>query len=82
MNISITSGKLKTVYVGKNRYPISIMQLAEVLEIVWKRKACFDLIAPSVGSLIGGHSMSYLITLVDNYVPIDTYYALKYVEKK
>ena len=32
-NSTSTSGKLKTVYVGKNRYPITIIQLYEVSEI-------------------------------------------------
>ena len=35
----------------------------------------------SVGSLIVDHSMSYLITLVDNKVPMDTYFSLQDAEK-
>ena len=64
--------KLKTVYVGKTQYPISVIQLAEVLEISWKKKSGFDLLATSVGYLSGVHSVSYLIMLVDNKVPMYT----------
>ena len=60
-----TAGKLKTVYVGKNQYPISIIQLAEFLEIAWKKKAGFSLLTYLVCYLSGGHSVSYLITIVD-----------------
>ena len=70
------AGKLKTIYVGKNQYPISIIQLAEFLEIAWKKKAGFGLKNSSVGSLSGGHSASDLITPVENEVPVDTYYGI------
>ena len=71
-NSAITYGKPKTVYVGKNQYHISIIQLAEVLEIYWKEKTGFDLIASSVVSLSGSHSMSDLIMFVDNELPMYT----------
>ena len=75
------AGKLKTVYVGKNQYPISIIQLAEFLEIAWKKKAGFGLKNSSVGSLSGGHSVSDLITFVDDEVPMYTYSVLKDAKK-
>ena len=73
-NNASVGGKPKSVDIGNNRYPISIIWLDEVLDISWRKK--------SVGSLSGGHSVSYLITLVDNKVPMDTYSALKYAEKQ
>ena len=38
-NSAITSGKLKMFYVVKNGYPISIIQLDEVSDISWNKKA-------------------------------------------
>ena len=60
--------KPKKIYAGENRYPIYIIQLDEVQEIAWKKKSGFDLLTFSVGPLSGGHSVSYLITLVENQV--------------
>ena len=65
-NSARTAGKLKTVYVGKNQYPISIIQVSEISEIAWKKKSGFDVLTYSVASLRGKHSGSDLITLVDN----------------
>ena len=46
-----------------------------------KLKAGFDLITSSVGSLRDGNRVSYFFMLMDNEVPMDTYYALQYTEK-
>ena len=72
VNSASNAGKLKTVYVGKNQYPISIIQLSEISEIAWKKKAGFGLLNSSVASLSGGHSVSYFTTVVENEVPMDT----------
>ena len=77
VNSASTAGKLKTVYVGKNQYPISIIQVSEISEIAWKKKSVFDLLTSSVASLRGNHSVSDLVTLVENKVPMDTYSALQ-----
>ena len=55
--------------------------MVKVLEIAWRNKAGFGLLTPLVGSLRGGHIVSYLITLVDKKIPIDTYSALQDAEK-
>ena len=47
-----------------------------------KKKAGLDLITYSVAHLIGGHIMSYLITILDNKVPKYTYSALRDSEKQ
>ena len=70
-------GKPKTVSFRNNRYPISIVYLEKVLDIAWRKKAVFNLIASSVGPLSGSHSLTHLIMLVDNRVPMNTYSALK-----
>ena len=72
LNSASTIGKLEIVYVKKKQYPISIIQLAEVLDISWKKKAVFDLLPYSVGPLSGAHSVLYFIMLMDNEVPMET----------
>ena len=74
MDSAITLGAVEPnkVYVVKNLCPISIVQLDEVSEISWRKKAGFYLLNSSLGSLSGGHNMLDLITLVDNNVTMDT----------
>ena len=60
----------------------TIVQLAQFFEIVWKNKSGFDLLTSSLVSLSGGHSVSYLITLVSNEVPVDTNSVLQNAEKQ
>ena len=81
-NSAITSGKLNTFNVGKNQYHISAIQLSEISEITCKKKSGSDLLTSSVAYLSGGHIVSYLITLVENEVPMDTYSALQDLEKQ
>ena len=52
------AGTPKTVYVGKNQYTISIVQLYEVSGIAWRKKSCFDLLTSSVIYLSGSHNAS------------------------
>ena len=76
------AGTPKTVYVGKNQYTISIVQLYEVSEIAWGKKAGFNLLTSLISSLSGGHNISDFITLVENEVTIDIYSALQDAETK
>ena len=79
---TVDAGKPKTVYIRKNWYPIFIIQLAKVLEIAWKMKEGFDLLTSSVGSLSDGHSVSYMINIVENFTPMYTYYAFQHAENQ
>ena len=56
--------------------------MAKVSGIAWRKKAGFDMLTSSVIYLSGGHSVSDLITLMDNKFPKYTYLALKYSEKQ
>ena len=40
--IALTCGR--TVHVGKDQYPVSVVQIAQVLDIAWKKKAVFYLL--------------------------------------
>ena len=80
-NNASTAVNPKTVYVGKNWYPISIIQLAEVSDIAWMKKSGFDILTSSVGPLSDRNSVSDFIIITDNKIPTDTYYALQDAEK-
>ena len=55
----------RAVYVGKDHYPVSLVQLAQVLDVAWKNKSGFDILTSTASSLLGSHNVSDLITLVD-----------------
>ena len=60
------------VYVGTDQYPVSLIQLSQVLNIAWKNKAVLNVLKSTVSSLLGSHNGSNLITLVDGAVPMYT----------
>ena len=74
-------GRPRTVYVGKYQYPVSLVQLAQVSDVARKKKAGFDLLMPTVRSLLGSHNVSDLINPVDGEIPIYTYSDLQNSEK-
>ena len=80
-NSASTDGKTEAVYVGKNQYHISIMKLGEVLEISWRKKVGLYMISSSMRSLSGILSVSDFITLMDNQVTMETYFALQDANK-
>ena len=67
-------GRRSMVYVGKEQYPVSIIQIAQVLDVACKNKSVFDLLTSTVNSLSVSYNVSDLITLVCVEVPMDTYY--------
>ena len=58
-------GSPRTLYVGKDQYPVSLIQIAQVLDVAWKKKQGFDILMSTVNSLLGSHKISDLIILVD-----------------
>ena len=75
-------GRPRTVYVRKDQYLVSLVQPAQVLDIVCKNKSGFNILTSTVKYLLGSHNVSGFITLVDVEVPMDTYYALQNSEKQ
>ena len=63
--------KTKRVYVEKDQYLISMVQLGEISEISWKNKPGLHLLNYLVSSLSGYHNVLGLITIVENEVPMD-----------
>ena len=71
-SVSNLSG-MKTVLVGKDQQPVTIMQMAPVNESVWRKAASFDILRNTAHSpLLETHSIADVISLVSNKLPIDT----------
>ena len=44
--------KMKTVHVGKNNHPVTIMDVVAVTSPVWLKKSCFNSLESNAGNLI------------------------------
>ena len=47
---SATASGFKTVYVGQDRLPVSILTIDSLTDLTWKRSACFDSLANGINS--------------------------------
>jgi len=63
---------MKTVLVGKDQQPVTIMQMAPLNASAWRKPASFDNLRNTVHSLLETHSIADVIALVSNELPIDT----------
>ena len=63
---------MKTVYVGKDQQPVTIMQMEHVTMPAWKKAASFDNLRNTVYTLVEAHSVADVMALVASELPIDT----------
>ena len=80
----LTAAGFKTVYVGKDRFPIMILKMATIDDDAWKKSASFESLASSVREHMDVHSSSDLATLISSKLPIDVttaYMGLKLVRQ-
>ena len=63
---------MKTVYVGKDQHPVTIMQMAHVNEVVWKKAASFENLCNTAQSLLEAHSTADIMALIAKEIPMDT----------
>ena len=63
---------MKTVYVGKDQHPVTIMQMAHVNEVVWKKAASFENLCNTAHSLLDAHSTADIMALIAKEIPMDT----------
>ena len=67
-----TAGGFKTVYVGKDQRPVSIMEVAPLTAPGWKRGSTFDHFAAVMKNLSETHDAAGIMTTVANEVLIST----------
>jgi hypothetical protein len=72
LTASKTAGGFKTVYVGKDQRPVSIMEVAPLTAPGWKRGSTFDHFAAVMKNLSETHDTADIMTTVANEVPIST----------
>ena len=63
---------IKTVYVGKDQHPVTIMQMPHVNEAVWKKAASFENLCNTAQSLLEAHSTADIMALITKEIPMDT----------
>ena len=61
----------RTVYVGKEQYPINLTPLVDVSAATWKKQRGFDQLESAVLSLRNTHEVADLMELVRQEVVID-----------
>ena len=71
----------KTIYLGKDQRPISVMKLALLEEPNWKRGSTFTHLAKAIkGQMKKNYTMADLVTVVSNEMPISTESAMEEAE--
>jgi len=76
----IGTNGFKTIYLGKDQRPISVMKLALLEEPSWKRGATFTHLAKAIKSQMKNYTMADLVTVVANEMPISTESAMEEAE--
>lgn len=61
----------RTVYVGKEQYPISLTPLFDISSPIWKKQRGFDQLDSTLVSLWNTHQVADLMELVRQEVIID-----------
>ena len=61
----------RTVYVGKEQYPINLSPLLDISTSTWKKQRGFNQLESAVISLRNTHQIADLMELVSQEVPID-----------
>ena len=75
----------KTAYVGIDRFPITIINMASIDDDAWKKSASFESLTSSIRGQMDVHSSSDLVTVIAGELPIDlttSYMESKLVNKK
>ena len=78
----IGTNGFKTIYLGKDQRPISVMKLALLEEPSWKRGATFTHLAKAIKSQMKNYTMADLVTVVANEMPISTESVMEEAERE
>ena len=66
-----TAAGFKIVYIGKDKYPMSILEMAPVTEDGWKKSASFESLSSTVRGQIEIQNTADLISVISQEIPID-----------
>ena len=59
------------VYVGKDKSPLSILEMAPIDGDVWKKSASFESLFSTIRGQMDAHSTADLISIISQEIPID-----------
>ena len=66
-----TAAGFKIVYVGKDKYPMSILEMAPVDDDGWKKSASFESLSSTIRGQIDVQNTADLISVISQEIPID-----------
>jgi len=72
--------RFKTVHLGKDQRPVSIMKLASMTDHSWQRGASFNHLAKVMKGQVKNYNLADLVTVVANELPISTESAFEEAE--
>ena len=72
--------RFKTVHLGKDQRPVSIMKLASMTDHSWQRGASFNHLAKVMKGQVKNYNLADLVTVVANELPISTESAVEEAE--
>ena len=61
----------KIVYVGKDKTPLSILEMAPIDGDVWKKSASFESLSSTIRGQMEAHNTADLISIISQEMPID-----------
>ena len=71
---------MKTVFVGKDQHPVTIMQMAHVNDPAWKKAASFENLCNNAHSLSEAHSIADIMALITTEAILDGFLHLRVSE--
>ena len=69
---STTAAGFKTVYLGQDNLPVSILEIAPITDPAWKKNACYESFSLTLRKHMEDINISDLTCVVANELPIDT----------
>ena len=75
-----SNAAFKTIYIGKEQRTLSIRQIANLTDPVWKRSSTFNHFATTMKGMTNIHHVADLVTTVANEMPISTEAAMEEAE--
>ena len=66
------SSNMRVIHIGKDAQPVTLPTMVSVNSQSWKKSASFDILQNSANSLVTSHTVSDIVALVDNELPLHT----------
>jgi len=71
-NSADAASGMKTVFIGTGKNQVRIKKLVPLVSPTWQKDACFKSLVESSNLLLDSHTVSDVITMISEEVPMDT----------